>query len=400
MNNRNIVRQLGTGLLFFLLVTPLLAQGRLAGKANQTSSRYMPEQGSKTISAVLRGRTITAPRPRMLKPTQENFEQYRSDLIAILNIQKETATMMQLNINDRIDPAIAQATAMQVGDIEALKQGLVDLTSLKEAVLQQRALITQSFASKAARTAQFSPNDPFPEVGMASVCPLPITTQAAFTSGLVLLAAGYAKALAADACNQIIAVLISGGNLALLCIITDVIYFAARIIDYPIQFCYNDGTSSQIRATFDRLEYIHNQLDYSIANDNTNKALLSTQLTNAENHVVTNDNNNKAALSSQLDSFQKLALKMAIESNLAADPANTPGVGLFQLPASQGGYLETVRQAVIDTYNAQVAAAGPGVVIYNPSSDLSLGATFTAQGKYREAYYYYRKAFRSIVKYP
>jgi hypothetical protein len=287
-----------------------------------------------------------------------------------------------------------------MSDIEALKQGLVDLTSLKEAVLQQKALITQSFASRTARTAQFSPNDPFPEVGMASVCPLPITTEAAFTSGLVLLAAGFAKALAADACNQIIAVLISGGNLALLCIITDVIYFAARIIDYPIQFCYNDGTSSQISAIFDRLEYIHNQLDFSIANDNTNKALLSTQLTNAESHIVTNDNNNKAALSSQIDSFKTLTVRASIERNMAADPANTAGVGLFQLPASKGGYLEVVRQTLIDTYNAQVAAAGPGVTIYNPATELSLGATLTSQGKYREAYYYYRKGFRSVVKYP
>ncbi len=400
MNKRNTIRNIVAALLVIALITPLLAQGRKVETVSQTSSRYMPEQGSKTISAVLYGRTITAPRPRMLKPTQVNFEQFRSDLIAILNIQKETATMMQLNINDRIDPAIQQAMAMQISDIEALKQGLVDLTSLKEAVLQQKALITQGFASQAAQTSQFSPNDPFPEIGKASVCPLPITTQAAFASGLVVLAAGFVKALAADACNQIIAVLISGGNLALLCIITDVIYFAARIIDYPIQFCYNDGTAQTILATFNRLEYIHNQLDFSIANDDKNKAELSTQLTNAENHIVTNDNNNKAALSSQTASFQTLAVRASIERNLAADPTTIAAAGLFQLPASRGGYLEVARQTLIDTYNAQVAAAGAGVVVYNPSNELSLGANFTSQGKYREAYYYYRKAYRSIVKYP
>jgi hypothetical protein len=124
------------------------------------------------------------------------------------------------------------------------------------------------------------------------------------------------------------------------------------------------------------------------------------QLTNAENHIFTNDNNNKAALSSQTSSFQTLTIRTAIERNLAADPATVAAVALFQLPASRGGYLETVRQTLIDTYNAQVAAAGPGVVIYNPANELSLGATFTTQGKYREAYYYYRRAFRSIVKYP
>ncbi|MEP7336329.1 MAG: hypothetical protein ABI977_01065 [Acidobacteriota bacterium] len=360
----------------------------------------MPEQEGQMITAVLHGRTIRMARPRMLKATQANFEQYRGDLIAILNIQKETAVMMHLDINDRLDSAIQQAAALQLSDIEALQQGIVDLSSLKEAVLQQKGLIAQTLANRAARTAQFSPNDPFPDAETASVCPLPITTEAAFTSGLVLLAAGFAKALAADACNQIISVLVAGGNLALVCIITDVIYFAARIIDYPIQFCYNDGTSGQILGTFNRLEYIHNQLDYSIANDNTNKALLSTQLTNAENHVVTNDNNNKAALSSQTASFQTLVVRAAIERNLAADPAISFAVGLFQLPASRGGYLEVARQTLIDTYNARVAAAGPGVVIYNPSSELSLGATFTTQGKYREAYYYYRKGYRSVVKYP
>ncbi|MEP7336330.1 MAG: hypothetical protein ABI977_01070 [Acidobacteriota bacterium] len=402
MNNQNTIRILVAILLVSLVSSPLLAQTARQSvlPERQAGARVVPEQDSQMITAVVHGRTISMARPRMLKATQANFEQFRSDLLAILNIQKETATMMHLDINDRLDSAIQQVAALQLSDIETLQQGIVDLSFLKEAVLHQKELIAPGLASRAARTAQFSPNDPFPDAEYASVCPLPIPTEVAFTSGLVVLTAGFVKALAADACNQILAVLISGGNLALLCIITDIIYFAARIIDYPIQFCYNDGTYGQIKGIFDRLEYIHNQLDYSIANDNTNKALLSTQLTNAENHVVTNDNNNKAALSSQTASFQTLAIRAAIERNMAADPATTSAVGLFQLPASRGGYLEVARQTLIDVYNAQVAAAGPGVVIYNPSSDLSLGATFTAQGKYSEAYYYYRKGYRSVVKYP
>ena len=160
------------------------------------------------------------------------------------------------------------------------------------------------------------------------------------------------------------------------------------------------GAVAPTGAIFNRLEYIHNQLDYSIANDNANKAMLSTQLANAENHVVSNDNNNKAALSSQSGSFQTLATRMAIEANLAEDPTSFSGAGLFETPASQGGYLEVARQILIDSYNAHVAAAGAGVTVYNPSNELSLGATFTAQGKYREAYYYYRKGYRSVVKYP
>ena len=127
---------------------------------------------------------------------------------------------------------------------------------------------------------------------------------------------------------------------------------------------------------------------------------MSTQISNIENHIVSNGNNNKAALSTQTAAFQVLTIRNAIERNLAVDANTTAAVALFQLPASRGGYLEVARQILIDTYNAQVAAAGAGVTVYNPSSELSLGATFTSQGKYREAYYQYRKAFRSVVKYP
>ena len=85
---------------------------------------------------------------------------------------------------------------------------------------------------------------------------------------------------------------------------------------------------------------------------------------------------------------------------MASDLTTVTGVSLFQLPASRGGYLEVARQILIDTYNAHVAAAGAGVTVYNPSAELSLGATYTSQGKYREAYYQYRKGYRNVVKYP
>ncbi|MEP7336332.1 MAG: hypothetical protein ABI977_01080 [Acidobacteriota bacterium] len=390
MNNRNTVKIIVAILITFLLNSALLAQAsREVGQARERITREVS------------GRTVTVEVPKLLEPTQANFDRFQGDLLAILNAQRETAKLMNLAPLDRLDSAILQVAALKLSDIGKSQIGMVDMSQLKDAVLEQKGLMAQMFANRASRTSQFSPTDPFPGAGYSVICPLnPQPPEVAFAAGFVLLAAELVRDIALRVCEQTQLVLGIGGNTRLLCIITDTVYFAAQLIYYPIKFCHDDTPAGQVAGSLERAQYIHDQLTFSVGNDDTNKALLSTQLTNAENHVVTNDNNNKAALSSQTAAFQTLAVRMAMEANLADDPAKITGNGLFQLPASQGGYLEVARQILIDIYNAHVAAAGPGVTIYNPASDLSLGATFTAQGKYREAYYYYCKGYRSVVKYP
>ncbi len=93
-------------------------------------------------------------------------------------------------------------------------------------------------------------------------------------------------------------------------------------------------------------------------------------------------------------------IRREVETNLAADPTTTAAIGLFQMPATQGGYLEIARKTLMDIYASQVAVAGPGVIVYNPVNELALGATLTAAGKFREAYYQYRRGYRLVVKYP
>ncbi|MEP7336331.1 MAG: hypothetical protein ABI977_01075 [Acidobacteriota bacterium] len=390
MNNQNTVRILAAALLVLLVSSPLLAQ----------ENRQVGQERERVTREIF-GRTVTVEIPKLLEPTQANFDQFQSGLLAILNAQKETAQMMHLSPIDRLDSAIQQVAALKLSDIGKMQIQMIELSQLKDAVLQQKGLMAQMFANRASRTAQFSPTDPFPEAGYSLFCPLnPQPQEVAYAAGFVLLAAELVRDVALRGCELAQFILGVGGNTRLLCIITDTVYFAAQLIYYPIKFCHDDTPAGRVAGYIERAQYIHDQLTFSVENDNTNKALLSTQLTNAENHVVTNDNNNKAALSGQTASFQALTIRMEIEANLADDPAKITGNGLFQLPASQGGYLEVARQILIDVYNARVAAAGPGVVIYNPSSDLSLGATFTAQGKYSEAYYYYRKGYRSVVKYP
>ncbi len=390
MNKRHILSILTAAFLTFLLTAPLMAQ----------ASRQMGQERERITREVL-GRTVTVDVPRLVEATQENFDRFRDHLLIILKAQKETATLMRIAPLDQLDSAIRQVEALKLSDIGRAQVQVVDLSQLKDAVVQQKGLMAQTFANRAARAAQFSPTDPFPGASYSLFCPLnPQPPEVAFAAGFVLLAAELVRDIALRVCEQTQLVLGIGGNTRLLCIITDTVYFAAQLVYYPIKFCHDDTPAGQVAGGVERAQYIHDQLDFSIANDNTNKALLSTQLTNAENHVVTNDNNNKAALSGQTASFQTLAVRVAIEVNLAGDPATIVANGLFQTPASQGGYLEVARQILIDTYNAHVAAAGPGVTVYNPASELSLGASFTAQGKYREAYYYYRRGYRNVVKFP
>ena len=390
MNKQNIVRLTVAILLTFVLVSPLMAQGKA--------------QTRRQVTGEVNGRKVTIDVPPNLAPTEANFNQYKSDLLTILAAQRGTLVVMQISSEDivgQIDSSMQQVQAMQFSELGENYPGFPDLSALKAAVTGQQQMMAQLMDKAQTKLAQFTPGDPFPPIKYASFCPLnPQPAEVAFTSGLLLLVARTVKEIAQDFCQQITEILGGGGNFALACIVTDIVYHAAVIIDYPIQACHQDTNLVAPGIIFERLEYIHEQLDYSIANDNKNKALLSTQMTNAENHIVTNDNNNKAALSGQIGTFQTLSTRMAIEANLAEDPTTLAGAGLFETPASQGGYLEVARQILIDTYNAHVAAAGAGVTIYNPSSELSLGATLTSQGKYREAYYYYRKAYRSVVKYP
>jgi hypothetical protein len=394
MKNRNIVRFTAATFLTFLLAVPLLAQ----------ESRQVGQERAR-ITREVNGRTYTIEVPVMLKATEANFVKYQSDLRAIILAQKEIAKMMHLDdkINEMLDPVLQQMPLLKFSDFPADYAGFPDLAPLKTAVLGQQQVIAQVIANGRAKTAQFViPTDPFPGADYSlNLCPLnPQPGEVLYAAGWVLLAAETVRELAQNVCNETILAFVFGGNFSIACVATDLVFAAARVIYYPIKFCDDDTLGGQLKGADARAEYIKDQLFYSINNDDANKAALSTQMTNAESHIVINDNNNTAALSSQTAAFQTLTVRSAIERNLSADPTTTAAVGLFQLPASRGGYLEVARQTLIDTYNAQVAAAGPGVTVYNPSSELSLGATYTSQGKYREAYYYYRKGFRSVVKYP
>jgi hypothetical protein len=86
--------------------------------------------------------------------------------------------------------------------------------------------------------------------------------------------------------------------------------------------------------------------------------------------------------------FQALSLRAEIEAALAA-----PSMGvevLFALPASQGGYLQTVQSIVTQTINNMIAANQP---VNSAQSKLAAGNTALGLKQYDTAYFDYQQAY-------
>jgi hypothetical protein len=89
--------------------------------------------------------------------------------------------------------------------------------------------------------------------------------------------------------------------------------------------------------------------------------------------------------------FQTLSVRMEIERTLAQ---NGPVVTLFALPASQGGYLETVQSVVTTTVTNELAA---GQSVGSAQANLAAGNTALANHQYQTAYLDFAAAYLQAV---
>jgi hypothetical protein len=92
-------------------------------------------------------------------------------------------------------------------------------------------------------------------------------------------------------------------------------------------------------------------------------------------------------------SLQTLSVRLEIEETLAEAPRSS--LALFALPASQGGYLETVRDIVTTTIVRELEAGQR--IIGGAQEDLAAGNDALAAGKYELAYQLYTSAYRHAV---
>jgi hypothetical protein len=240
--------------------------------------------------------------------------------------------------------------------------------------------------------------------------------------------------VAQDACNEVVVVLGEGGNGRAACIITDAIYLAAKAVNQKLHFCDNDYAASTVAANYDRLGHIHSDLAASVANDNSNKTAIISNDNSNKTEIITNDDSNTTNITnndnankttivnlintalaniignanSNKEETKNLMLRTQIEADLSSTDGSTfvalyetassvcsPSLDYKGLPVAglpnQCGLLDLVRSIVSQT----ISNMGAGTTA---ASDFAKGDVSRAAGRYKEAYTYYRKAYKTAAK--
>jgi hypothetical protein len=138
------------------------------------------------------------------------------------------------------------------------------------------------------------------------------------------------------------------------------------------------------RATQSSLDTFHNEFTSNSTTVNSKLDGITSSLDAAHDKLD--------SLTVVVEDQGELALRMQIESDLS-EPGNHP-VALFEVPASQGGYLDLTREIVVDTI-AKMRAAGQGVG--GADAQLAAGDAARAAGDFKGAYTEYGKAYRSAA---
>jgi hypothetical protein len=215
-------------------------------------------------------------------------------------------------------------------------------------------------------------------------------------------------------CSFIGSFAVGGGNLSLICIVSDLVYMVQKSIKENWFLCGAVMGEAELRATFERVGHVHNDLA-------TAKANLSGDLTTAKTAVLAELAQNMgliwdldgdlvahdlkltekaaqvdAAIDAHYDAlvdFRRQSLRHHIEQRLSE--ADHGAVALFFLPEFAGGYLETVRDIVDETI-AKAAAAGHNV---RQARDLfSAGDDDLIAHDFKQAFDLYGRAYRSALK--
>jgi len=129
-------------------------------------------------------------------------------------------------------------------------------------------------------------------------------------------------------------------------------------------------------------------VDSDVINKST---AIDTDINNHLNSVDTDILTRDTQIDGEISTLQTLSVRMEIEANLAGGRT----IGLFELPAANGGYLETVRSIVNDTIGKLTAA---GQTINGATKYLGLGDTAYSKQQYKAAYANYLTAYTTAVK--
>jgi hypothetical protein len=367
---------------------------------------------------------------QMYPPSQ--IQAYRAQFSAILS-NMSTIAALTGSEQGQADLATAQSQLQQVSDavVAHWMASGADLAPLQSA-MQKALTVTASQPARLNKAAAGGPlytTAGFPNATYGSACSgYTSNSDVVFAYTTALDSAKLIWIPLSRACEEVVVALGEGGNTSLLCVIPDEALEAAELVLNEYTVCDGDTDSGNIAGNYARLAYINGQIDQdyqaTVSNDNTNTSSImsnintsTTNIINNDNtntsNIVANDNTNKDAIiandNSNKDAIiandnsntqqilsvimagQAQQLQMAIENNLSK---TNPVIGMFELPAAEGGQLETVAQIVTDTISNLVSA---GQSVGSANYYLSLANTYYASGRYKTSYYYYALAYRTAT---
>ncbi|HKS28431.1 MAG TPA: hypothetical protein VJS44_11450 [Pyrinomonadaceae bacterium] len=161
--------------------------------------------------------------------------------------------------------------------------------------------------------------------------------------------------------------------------------------------------------TITKLNNIQNSVNQIIPNDNANRdtildkldentTVITTKIGDTGTLIINNDNQNKTEIitndNNNKNELRDLILRSQIEADLAQPEGATP-VALYEVPASQGGYLDLVQTIVAQTI---ARIQGAGGTTGNALNFLNTANAYKAAGNFKAAYDNYRKAYRAASK--
>ena len=259
----------------------------------------------------------------------------------------------------------------------------------------------------------------------------PVTNRVAYQTRFelkqALLLAELIKDILGRLCDQEIYGAGIGGDLSLVCIVSDLVYHFLRPLEEFPAICDALIDSAEIEGSYDRLGHFHMNMETaqaSITNIDGDLVVHNTALTTHDTNIFNELNGSLAAVSAQLNTTETLILNtmsthdMDIENILSqnrdfrlrtfieralrrelGNGKSTPTsvnyrLATLYLPETFGGNLEEVRDVVASAI-ASIGAAGEGT---NDASDLLAdGNSAFADGEYKEAWDRYADAYVEAI---
>ena len=244
--------------------------------------------------------------------SEEELEQTRSDFLKVINSYRQIMTNMgmeeQVKNLDRGQELFRQLSAKELTVIRKGTPNLEDFhaaaENLRMATAEMNSSSGDSLKVQSKKRKGVGTMTPM-TAGLPNVsftCAFsPVSFAALTAADTTFFVADGVREAAQDACKETLVVLGEGGNTSLACIAVDVIWVAAKVIQFAIHVCADNETGDYVSANYDRLGHIHTDLESSVSNDNANKtAIINNDNTN-KNTIIADIDSKSAAISSQID---------------------------------------------------------------------------------------------------